>query len=83
MKATNRYIDLVTHINNSKTEEEHGERSDYLKAWCDGVADSGGFISMQMAHLECSKCRPSKNGIWMDWEPASGPSDEYRRAINS
>jgi hypothetical protein len=82
MKATNKYIELVTHLNNSKTEEEHGERSDYLRAWCDGVADSGRFISMHMANLACAKDHPVKNGIWLDWEPHNGASEEYVRALN-
>lgn len=69
MKATNRYIELVTHLNNSKTEEEHGERADYLRAWCDGVRDSGCVISMHMAYLRCSDGHPSSNGVWLDWEP--------------
>jgi hypothetical protein len=83
MKATNRYIELVHHVNQSKTEEEHGERLDHLKAWLEGVNDCGRFISMQMAELECGQGRKSKDGIWLDWSAHNGPSSEYRRAINS
>ena len=73
MKATNKYIELVTHLNNSKTEEEHGERSDYLRAWCDGVKDSGCFINFFMAdnyYLSKGIDRPMCCGVWLDWEPS-------------
>ena len=83
MKATNRYIELVKRVNESKTEEEHGERLDHLKAWLEGVDDCGRFISMQMAELACSHGHNSRAGVWLDWEAHNGPSSEYRRAINS
>ncbi|MFA6060812.1 MAG: hypothetical protein WC756_21625 [Taibaiella sp.] len=83
MKITNRYIELVHMLNNSKTEEEHGELLDHLKAWLEGVKDCGKFISMQMAEIECGQGRKNNNGIWLDWEAHNGPSSEYRRAINS
>ena len=83
MKATNRYIALVKLVNESKTEEEHGERLDHLKAWLEGVNDCGKFISMQMAELECGQGRKNKGGIWLDWEAHNGPSDEYLRALSS
>jgi len=82
MKATNKYIELVTHLNNSKTEEEHGERSDYLKAWCDGVKCSDKEIAFFLADVICGGERNSKNGIWLDWEPHNGASEEYVRALN-
>ena len=71
MKATNRYIELVHRVNSARTEEEHGERLDHLKAWLEGVNDCGRFISMQMAELECAQGHKTDKGLRIP--PGAGP----------
>jgi len=68
----NKHIKLVENVNNSITEWDHTLNLLYLRAWRDGVEDSGRKLRLMdcdMLYIEKGVDRPMCCGVWLDWKP--------------
>ena len=75
--ASNKHIELVEAVNNSKTIEEHKKAKIYLQVFRAGVSNCDYYLDLcgcDMYYIDKGIDRPMCGGVWLDWKPSDSPS---------